>query len=722
MTRCSTVLPRVACYAPLLVFACASGSRAGGEHRVMRSPDAATRRVAERTTAGPELLGRLWTFEEPPLEEWKATYDFTPDARWLERVKLAAVRIGEYCSGAIVSPDGLVLTTQSCVRECITATSTRGSDDLTRGVNARSLQHERLCPGLYIDQLVGARDVTSEVRPAGGADGDQEGESARSAEIERSCASDPGRVCEISHLWNGARLRLYEYQRHASVKLVFAPELQVAHYGAGDDDLAWPRHTLDFAILRLYDSAGRSPARTPTHFVLRTAPPREDEPIFVAASPISTWRLATLSQFAYERDIRLPQNELLLQGLADILDAIDEDVEAMHAIRDNMFNVRGSLDITRGQLSALQDTLVAGARMSWENHVRARVAAVPQLHALYGDIWDRIAAIQQTKTRISPRLNATNMQIIGAPHLIYGADLRRYVRAMALPPAQRPSAYTAEYLERLEAFLTAETNVTEALARRFLGVHVAMAQEWIAPDDPIRTTLIEPREDVASTVERITRGSRLLDPAYRRSLLQGGPDALANTNDPLLRHALLLDSLHAVLSASWRALVQEEQHERRRLGEAVLAVFNTPIASDATFTPRLADGMVRTFRQNDANVPTYTTFYGLYERAQVFGADPSRALPESFRRRRQEVDLATPLDFIMTADALPSGGAVIDRDGLLTGIVVGTNRDHLANRFVFREGTGRAVAVHSAAVVEALASVYSADRIVRAIQIRKEKQ
>jgi hypothetical protein len=97
------------------------------------------------------------------------------------------------------------------------------------------------------------------------------------------------------------------------------------------------------------------------------------------------------------------------------------------------------------------------------------------------------------------------------------------------------------------------------------------------------------------------------------------------------------------------------------------------------------------------------------------------ALPESFQRRRQEVDLSTPLDFIITADAFPSGGAVVDREGMLTGILIGSNREHLANSFVFLGGDGRAIAVHSAAVIEVMASVYRVDRIVRAIQIRKEK-
>jgi len=721
MRPCSIALLPVACSVPLLAAACASGSRGDAEPVPLRAPDAATQRVAGRTAADPHLLGRLWTFEEPPLDAWKAAYDFAPDERWLERVQRAAVRVGEYCSGAIVSPDGLILTTQSCVRECITATSGE-RDDLARGVNPRSLQQERQCPGLHIDQLVGARDVTDDVRPAQTTAGDQEEERARIAEIERNCGVETGRVCQVARLWNGARLRLYQYQRHRTVKLAFAPELQVAQFAGDDAYLAWPRHSLDFALLRVYDSAGRSPARTPAHFVLRGAPPREDEPMFVAASPISTRRLATVAQLTYERDSRQPQNLLLLQSLAHILDAIDEDPEAMHMVRDDMYNVRGSLEITRGQLRALQDSLVAGARLSWENHVRARVEAEPTLRARYGDVWDRIAAIQATKARLGPRMNAANMQIIGAPHLIYGVDLRRYLRALAQAPDQRPQSLTPEYLARLEEFLTGETRVSEALARRFLGIHVTLVQTWIAADDPIHTTLIRPGEDATSTVQRVADATKLLDPAYRRALIKGGLAALADATDPLLRHAILLDSLHEELSATWRVLTEEEQHERRRLGEAVLATFDTPVASDATFAPRLADGTVRTYLQNDVRVPTYTTFYGLYERAQVFAGDPASALPQSFQRRRQEVDLTTPLDFIITADAFPSGGAVVDRDGLLTGIVLDANREHLANRFVFLGGDGRAIAIHTAAVVEALASIYRVDRIVRAIQIRKDKQ
>src|SRR5690606_17328945 len=99
-------------------------------------------------------LGTMWTFENAPLEYWQRTYGFRPDQQWLDQVRLASVRVGTFCSGSFVSPDGLVMTNHHCARECVEAQSTGGTDYVEQGFYAASREDEALCPGLYLDQLV----------------------------------------------------------------------------------------------------------------------------------------------------------------------------------------------------------------------------------------------------------------------------------------------------------------------------------------------------------------------------------------------------------------------------------------------------------------------------------------------------------------------------------------------------------------------------------------
>lgn len=692
-----------ACILPLgLAAACASA----GPERASEpwSPGPAAERVAARAGADPSVFGGLWTVESPPSEDWLYRYGRSPDAEWLGRVGESAVRLGDYCSGVLVSEDGLVLTTQSCVRECISATSS-GRDDLVGGVVARSAAEERLCPGLHVDRLLDVRDITQDVEARVEAGPPDVLESARAdaiARLEKECAED-GIVCEAAPLWNGARIRLYRYRRASSVKLVLATEAAVA----GADVLAWPRHALDFAVLRVYDDAGRRALRTRGHLDLRLDPPAEEEPVWVVSNPISTWRLASLAQLWYEGAIRHPQNVRLLQGVGQLLELLADRDESPQAFRDELYNVRGSLAQMRAQLAALEDSAVVGARLAWEREVRRRVAADPDLAERFGDVWDSLASIEERKAVISPRLNASNIRLVGSPHLMYGVDLHRATQ-------DRRDGNEG----RREMFLREDTDIDPDVARGFLGLHVRLIATWIDPDDPIRTSLLRPGESADDALERLLADTRLLDAKTRRRLLAGGATAVAASEDPLLHHAVVVDSIHDVLQGQWTLLLDREARERRRLAAATLAVYGeSRVAPDATFSLRVADGVVR--GDDVASLPAYTTFYGLYERAAVW---PDRELPTSFVRRRNALDLGTPLNFAITADAFGSGGAVVDAEGRLTGIVIGTNEAHVANRFAFVEPRGRAIAVHTAAIVAALSDIYRADRVLRSLEIVKGKQ
>lgn len=680
----------------------------------------AVQRVADRLPFDPAVFGDLHELHDPPLRQWRQRYDFTPDARWLERVRAATVRLGEHCSGAIVSPDGLVLTAQSCVRECITATTTSAErDDPGRAVSTRSPGEERLCPGLFVDRLRNVRDITSQIDEAiaNAAPGDAFWSvAAARAKLVQNCGAAPGRVCQAVPLFGGARWHLYEYDRTTHVKLVFATEPQLANPGRGADQLAWPRHALDYALIRLHDRDGRRPLRTPAHFTLRTAPPAEDEPMFVAWSPGSSSRLATMSQLAYERDVRHPQNVKVLEGLSSFLDTVADDAWMRPGVRDELFNARGSLALFRGQLAVLRDSLVPGTRLRWERELRAGVDADPALRARFADLWDTMDEIQRRKAALSPRLNVTNIQIIGAPHLIYATELAAWVRAMAIPADRRPREWTGERRDRAEHLLSREYELGNEMATRFLAVHLAMIADWIEPNDPIRAGLMLPGETPDAAAKRLAGRSRVLDARYRAQIMRGGPAALESTDDPLLRHAVVLDSIYREVLETWRGLLADEDRERRRLGLAALAVFGNGIAADATFSPRIAAGIVRGYADGDDVLPAHTTFYGLYERWQGAGT----GIPGSFRRRPRDMDLGTPLNFVITADAFGSGGAVVDTRGRLAGVMIGTNAQHLGNRFAFVGGDGRVVVLHAAAIAESLREIYRAGRLTSALTIDRE--
>ncbi len=127
-------------------------------------------------------------------------------------------------------------------------------------------------------------------------------------------------------------------------------------------------------------------------------------------------------------------------------------------------------------------------------------------------------------------------------------------------------------------------------------------------------------------------------------------------------------------------------------------------------------GTVKGYEEDTTLVPFKTTFYGLYDRAEGFGGKSPYELPARFREGRGKLELATPLDFVYTADTIGgmSGSPVVNRDAEVVGLNFDSNIQKLPNRYWYVDESdgGRAVAVHSAAVLEALRKLYDASPLV----------
>jgi hypothetical protein len=153
-----------------------------------------------------------------------------------------------------------------------------------------------------------------------------------------------------------------------------------------------------------------------------------------------------------------------------------------------------------------------------------------------------------------------------------------------------------------------------------------------------------------------------------------------------------------------------ETPAQQRVGQARFKVYGHTAYPDATFTLRLSFGAVKDYPMNGTKAPTRTTFYGLYDRAYSFGLKPPFDLPSRYLDKRGSLDLSTPLNFVSTNDIIGgnSGSPVVNKQGELVGLIFDGNIESLVGEFVYSEDTNRAVAVHSAAIIESLRKLYDA--------------
>jgi hypothetical protein len=180
---------------------------------------------------------------------------------------------------------------------------------------------------------------------------------------------------------------------------------------------------------------------------------------------------------------------------------------------------------------------------------------------------------------------------------------------------------------------------------------------------------------------------------------------LARKLDPMRRETIKWseDNVSSVL-----------QRAGEQLGKARFAVYGKTAYPDATFTLRLSYGQVQGYPMNGTKAPYKTTFYGLYDRARSFDFEGPFALPPRYLAGRDKLDLATPLDFVTTNDVVGgnSGSPVINGKAEIVGLVFDGNIESLLGDFIYDGATNRTVAVHTAAMTEALRKLFNASALV----------
>jgi hypothetical protein len=681
-----------------------------------RQPTTATQ--LPPATYRPEF-GTMWTFDAPPLDYWRQTYNFTPDQKWLDHVRLAAVRLPN-CSASFVSSRGLVMTNHHCGRECTASSSPADSNYIQTGFSAGTLADEKKCAGFYVDQLQSIENVTSRVRTAITGATPREQATQRAAvinQIQTECNQQTQLTCQVVTLYQGGIYSLYRYRRFNDIRLVMAPEENIAFFGGDPDNFTYPRYALDVTLLRVYENG--QPYSPTDYLKWSAAGAGENELVFVVGNPGSTGRLNTIAQMEYLRDVGYPATlAAYRRALAIYAELGQRDTSAARRYQNDVFDVANSQKAVTGYRAGLLDTLSMAKKRAFEAELRARVAANPTLQAQYGGTWDAIAQAQRELASFSPELRYYGFGG-GSQLLQLAAGTMRVAIEGAKPDSARLAQYRGPAIARMTTALSQPVPIDTAFERLAIAAQLRAAQTDLPPNDQfVRVALAgrSPDEVAASLV----RNTRIGDPAFRQSLIQGGPAAIAASPDPMIVFVRGIDPLNRAVTARATALNATIAANSEKIGQALFAAYGTALPPDATFTLRISDGVVKGFPMNGTVAPYKTTFYGLYERSAAFDDKDPFKLPNRWVQRRNNLDLSTPYDFVSTNDIIGgnSGSPVINRNAEVVGLVFDSNIEGVSSRFIFSTEVGRTVSVHSRAIVEALRKMYDGSRIADELQGR----
>jgi hypothetical protein len=656
----------------------------------------------------------MWTFDAFPAAKMRADYGWAPDQAWLDKVRAAAVRLTGGCSASFVSPDGLILTNHQCVVDCLQNLSTGDNDLVANGFNFGSRDRERLCPGQQAEVVTSITDVTKDVKAAIGNLAGEAAVKARDAKIAAiesgGCTDMKTMRCQVVKLYGGGEYKLYKYRKYSDVRIVWAPEFQAAFFGGDPDNFNFPRYALDASFLRAYENG--KPVKTPAHLKWNPRAPVDGEATFVVGNPGSTQRLFTQDQLALQRELALPITVTTYSELRGrLLTAMESDPVKAREGGDMLFGLENSLKVYIGRVKALSDPAFMGKLAGAEADLRRKAAA----NAAIGDPWADIAKA----TAAYRDIYVPYRFLISAPHgdlYDYAVTLIRSAEERAKPNGERLPEYTESRLPLLEKEVLDARPIYPWLEELTLEWNLSKAREYLGADDP-DTKLLLGKESPEALAARLVTGTKLADPAVRKALWEGGRAAVEASTDPMIVYARKLDMRQRELQKQF-----DERYDapvtaaQAKLSEARFAAYGNAVYPDATFTLRISYGKVAGWMERGQMVPTRTIMGGAFDRAT--GAQPFK-LANAFLANEATIDKGTTYDFVTTNDIIGgnSGSPVIDRNGTVIGAAFDGNIHSLGGNYGYDGSLNRTVVVSTAAVQEALETIYPAPALV--VELRR---
>ncbi len=658
----------------------------------------------------------MWLYNEAPKEKIKAKYGFELTQQWLDHVRLSSVRFNNGGSGSFVSPDGLTFTNHHVGAACVQQLSTAGHDYIKTGFYAKTQAEEAKCPNLELNQLVGIEDVTDKVnagvKPEMSAADAGQAQRAAMSKIEQDCATSTGQRCDVVTFYSGQVYNLYKYKKYTDVRLVFAPEFDIAFFGGDPDNFTYPRYDLDITFFRVYEDG--HPAHLDNYLRWSRTGVKDDELIFVSGHPGNTSRQQTIAQMDFTRDVAYPLTLTTLKRRITLLQNFSAQSEENARIaKEDIFGLQNSLKAITGYDAGLLDKSIMDVKAADEAKLRAAYKADPK-NAGAPDPWDEIAQAMKLQREIYLQLSYLERLrgfASGLPQI--ARVLVRAAEERPKPNADRLREYRDSALPSLEQQLFSAAPVYKSLDTVLLADSLAEMQEALGKDDADVQKVLNGRTP-ADAAKEIISGTKLDDVAVRKQLYEGGQAAIAANNDPLIlaMRAIEPDSL-AVRKIFDDKIDSVVRRDGTLIAKARFAQSGFAQPPDATFTLRLSYGAVKGYTENGKKIPYFTTMGGAFEHSAEHNDQPPFKLPESWMNAKSKLDLKTPLNFVSTADIIGgnSGSPTVNKEGEVVGIIFDSNIESLPWNFAYSDVQGRAVSVDSRGIQEALRHIYGASAL-----------
>lgn len=329
----------------------------------------------------------------------------------------AIVSLGFYCTGSIISDQGLLITNHHCAYSDVFALSTPEHNYLEEGYWAVRSDQELPIPDKQVFFLKRVLDITGEVknlRDDLAKKGLPCGMRRVSHILESKYKKDTGKEAYLNSMWAGEKYYMALYDVYEDLRLVAAPPVSVAAFGGDTDNWEWPQHKCDFAMYRVYMSPDGKPAKYSSDNVplkpLRKLDISLDgykpgDYTMVIGYPGRTNRYASSLETDYQERVTLPiANELRRNQMEIMRRWMDADPAVWLKYSDTFFGLSNIGEMQEGEAACLKRFGVKAIKESEEKDLQAWIEADPARKARWGSLmsdlqkmYDETEAVERNK-------------------------------------------------------------------------------------------------------------------------------------------------------------------------------------------------------------------------------------------------------------------------------------------------------------------------------------
>ncbi len=657
----------------------------------------------------------MWLLNHFPSVQIEKKYSFKPTQEWLDHVRLSAVRLAGGCSASFVSPNGLVMTNHHCAHTCIEQLSNAKKDYVASGFYAQTLEDEVKCPEIEVNQLTQITDVTVQIKAATKDLKDKafnEKLKATMSKLETECSEKKDKLrCDVVTLYHGGKYHLYKYRRFQDVRLAFAPEFATAFFGGDPDNFRFPRYDFDISFLRVYEN--NKPLATNDYFRFSRLGAKENDLTFVAGHPGKTSRLLTVAELEFYRDVQVIERLLTMSELRGMLTEFSErGPEQRRTANAPLFSTENGLKALKGHLAALKEKGFMENKMKAEKAFRQKIDSNPQWKKEYSSAWTDLEKTHNEWRKSFTRTSEIEWNNFGSRLFTYAKTLTRASAEYLKPNEKRLREFSDSNRPQVKMLVQSKAPIHEELEIEMMTFYLTKFREKLTADDSFVQQVFgknSPRDLATSLI----KGTQLADVKVRQALFEGGVAAIEKSQDPMIQFFRLFDPEARTVRQKYEDEIESKiKQADEKVAQADFAVHGDKNYPDATFTLRLSYGQMKGYEENGQFVKPQTEIAGAFTRHT--GKEPF-ALPETWLKSEKSINGNTPLNFCTTNDIIGgnSGSPVINQAGEVVGLIFDGNIQSLGGNFGYDEKVNRAVAVHSAGILELLSHVYHADRIVK---------